>query len=38
MAAMGTAYLLVLRAFHPRLVAVGQASVISLLRSQRATA
>ena len=38
MAAVGTAYLLVLRAFHPRLVAVGQASVISLLRSQRATA
>jgi PST family polysaccharide transporter len=38
MAVMCAAYLLLLRAFHPQLVAVGQASVVSLLRSQRATA
>ena len=38
MAAMCAAYVLLLRAFHPRVVAVSRAGVVSLLRSQRVAA
>jgi hypothetical protein len=38
MAVMCAAYVLLLRAFHPRVVAVSRAGVVSLLRSQRVAA